>query len=81
MIYTHVLFGYLTHRYQSRRIEFNGTLEEINQYFAVGIRDFYGVHVNDLGFPMYDLEPPIIDNEPAKYFLNNYIFWSLIVEQ
>jgi len=81
MIYTHVLFGYLTHRYETRRIEFNSTLEEINTYFAAGIRDFNGVHVNDFGFPMFDLKPPIINNEPANYFLNNYLFWELIVEQ
>ncbi len=78
MKYLDLLVGYLEHRCKVSGMNCIISPGEIRMFFAEGVRNFAGVEVNDYGFPMFDRNPPLIDGEPAFYFLNNYIFWELI---
>jgi len=78
MKFKHLLFGYLEDRSRTQKEELIISLKFIEKQFLAGIREFLGVTVNDFGFPLFDDHPPIINGEPAKYFLNNFIFWELI---
>lgn len=61
---------------QARAIHENVEWELTNQYlvnhFEQGCRDFFGIRLNEQGFPLFDT------NEPAPGFLNNFINWFLI---
>lgn len=61
---------------QARAIQENVEWELTNQYlvdhFEQGCRDFFGIRLNERGFPIFDT------NEPVPDFLNNFINWFLI---
>jgi hypothetical protein len=61
---------------QARAMQEKVKWELSNQYlvdhFEQGCRDFFGVRLNALCFPIFDT------NEPAPGFLNNFINWFLI---
>ena len=77
---TAFFYRYITHRARIRGEQLNYSQQEIEEFFISGIRNIAGVELNDEGFPLYDDTPPEYNGVPAKYFLNNYIFWELIHE-
>lgn len=78
MKFKHLLFGYLEERSRTKKEELIISLKFIEKQFLAGIREFLGVTVNEFGFPLFDDFPPTINGEPAKHFLNNYIYWEQI---
>jgi hypothetical protein len=68
----------LKERSRTKREKLVYTLDFIEKQFLAGIRHFAGVTVNRCRVPLYDEEQPVIDEVPAKHYLNNYIYWELI---
>jgi hypothetical protein len=69
-----ILFDYLTIRADRECIDFKLDIDIFKSGFNSGIRNFFGVQVNNIGFPIWD------DQEPEKGFLNNFISWIFITK-
>ena len=69
-----ILFDYLTIRADYEDVDFNLDIEFFESGFNSSIRNFFGVQVNNVGFPIWD------DQEPEKGFLNNFISWIFITK-
>ena len=64
-----ILFDYLKIRADYEDVDFKLDIEFFESGFNSSIRNFFGVQVNNIGFPIWD------DQEPEKGFLNNFISW------
>ena len=69
---TELLFLYLQDRTRRQDTELLATILGLEAEFNNGFRSFFGVTVNDIGFPLWD------DHEPRRGYLNNFICWELI---
>lgn len=67
-----ILYDYMMLRADQEGVEFGLDIEFFESGFNSGIRNFFGVEVNNIGFPIWD------DQEPEKGFLNNFISWIFI---
>ena len=65
-------FEYLKARAQEEKVKWDLELSFFVNGFEKGCRDFFGLNLNDLCFPSYDLQ------EPYQGFLNNFISWYLL---
>ena len=69
-----ILFDYLMMRSDYEGVDFKLDIDFFESSFNSGIRNFFGVQVNNIGFPIWD------DQEPEKGFLNNFISWIFITK-
>ncbi len=69
-----ILFDYLMKRADYEGVYFKLDIDFFESGFNSGIRNFFGVQVNNIGFPIWD------DQEPEKGFLNNFISWTFITK-
>jgi hypothetical protein len=69
-----ILFDYLMKRADYEGVDFKLDINFFESGFNSGIRNFFGVQVNNIGFPIWD------DQEPEKGFLNNFISWTFITK-
>ena len=69
-----ILFDYMIFRADYEGVEFNLDIDFFKSSFNSGIRNFFGVQVNNISFPIWD------DQEPHKGFLNNFISWIFITK-
>jgi hypothetical protein len=67
-----ILFDYIKARADFEGAEFKLELNLFNSGYEKGCRTFFGVTINDLGFPLHD------EQEPQFGFLNNFICWHFI---
>ena len=67
-----ILCQYLALRAQEEGVEFRLTEMYLAELFVKGTRNFFGIEVNNLGFPLWD------DQERSKGALNNFICWFLM---
>lgn len=65
-------FEYLKARAQEEKVKWDLELSFFVNGFEKGCREFFGLNLNDLCFPIYDLQ------EPYQGFLNNFISWYLL---
>lgn len=70
-----ILFDYLMMRANYEGVDFKLDIDFFESAFNSGIRNFFGVQVNNIGFPIWD------DQEPEKGFLNNFISWVFITKK
>lgn len=66
-------FAYLKVRAEYENVGFDLKLEYFIQNFEKGVREFNGVNLNSVGFPIFDLQ------EPKKGFLNSFICWHFFL--
>jgi hypothetical protein len=69
-----ILFDYLIMRSDFEGVDFEINIKFLESGFNSGIRNFFGVQVNNIGFPIWD------GQEPEKGFLNNFIGWIFITK-
>ena len=69
-----ILFDYLMMRAAYEGVDFKLDIDFFESGFNSGIRNFFGVQVNNIGFPIWD------DQESEKGFLNNFISWIFIAK-
>lgn len=69
-----ILFEYLMMRADYEDVDFKLDIDFFGSGFNSGIRNFFGVQVNNIGFPIWD------DQEPELGFLNNFISWIFITK-
>jgi hypothetical protein len=69
-----ILFDYLMMRADYEDLDFKLDIDFFESGFNSGIRNFFGIQVNNIGFPIWD------DQEPEKGFLNNFISWIFITK-
>ena len=69
-----ILFDYLMIRADNEGVDFGLDIEFFESGFNSGIRNFFAVQVNNIGFPIWD------DQESEKGFLNNFISWIFIAK-
>lgn len=67
-----ILFEYLKNRASNEKIEWGLDIDFFNQNFLNGCRGFFGVEVNNIGFPLWD------NQEPSKGYLNNFLCWYFL---
>lgn len=65
-------FEYLKARAHEEKVKWDLELSFFVNGFEEGCREFFGLNLNDLCFPIYDLK------EPYQGFLNNFISWYLL---
>lgn len=65
-------FEYLRVRAQHENLKWEFEIEFFVDSFQNGTRDFFGLNLNDVCFPIFDLQ------EPYQGFLNNFISWYLL---
>lgn len=70
--YMQLPFAYLQARANEEKVEWGFELEFFVESFQKGCRQFFGVNLNEMCFPIYDLQ------EPNRGFLNNFINWYLL---
>jgi hypothetical protein len=63
---------YLEARANQENVKWELSNQYLVDHFEMGCRDFFGVKLNEMCFPIYDV------NEPSPGFLNNFIYWFLI---
>ncbi len=68
-------FEYLMTRADEEKVEWGLDLDFFVDEFQKGCRCFFGVHLNQICFPVYDLQ------EPEQGYLNNFISWYLLTNQ
>ena len=69
-----ILFDYLMMRSDYEGVDFKLDIDFFESGFNSGIRNFFGVQVNNIGFPIWD------EQEPEMGFLNNFISWIFITK-
>ena len=69
-----ILFDYLMMRANYEGVDFKLDIEFFESGFNSGIRNFFRVQVNNIGFPIWD------EQEPEMGFLNNFISWIFITK-
>lgn len=69
---TELLLLYLQDRTRRQETGLPTTMQLLERDFNQGQRTFFGVTVNEIGFPLWD------DQEPMRGYLNNFICWELI---
>ena len=69
-----ILFDYLMMRADYEDLDFKLDIDFFESGFNSGIRNFFGVQVNNIGFPIWD------EQESEKGFLNNFISWIFIAK-
>jgi hypothetical protein len=62
-----ILYDYMKLRAHQEGVVFELDIEFFESGFKKGIRNFFGVQLNNIGFPIWD------DQEPEKGYLNNFI--------
>ena len=67
-----ILCQYLAVRAQEEGVEFTLTEMCLAAMFAKGTRNFFGIEVNNIGFPLWD------DQERSRGSLNNFICWFFL---
>jgi len=67
-----LLENYLEARAFHENVEWELNNQYLVDHFELGFRDFFGVRLNEMCFPILDT------NEPDPGFLNNFINWFLI---
>jgi hypothetical protein len=67
-----ILFEYLKSRAESEKNSWELTINFFEENFKKGCRSFFGVEVNNLGFPLWDTQ------EPHLGFLNNFLCWYFL---
>lgn len=68
----HLPFAYLQARASQEKVGWGFEIEFFVESFQKGCRDFFGVKLNEMCFPIYDMQ------EPEKGYLNNFINWYLL---
>lgn len=71
--YIKLLHAYLKNRAKNEKVVWELTPDLLAEIFYNGGRNFFGVELNNLGFPIYD------DQEFKKGDLNMFICWYLQV--
>lgn len=67
-----LLENYLEARAVQEKVKWELNNQYLVDHFELGFRDFFGVRLNEMCFPIFDT------NEPDPGFLNNFINWFLI---
>ena len=60
-------FEYLKSRAKEENLSWDLDIDFFVEGYVIGVRNYYGLHIDKMGVPMYDLQ------EPKKGFLNNFI--------
>lgn len=64
-------FEYLQYRAKHENMPWEMPIDFFVKNFQKGCRSFYGVNLNEMCFPVFDLQ------EPSKGFMNNFICWHI----
>jgi|ETNmetMinimDraft_23_1059889.scaffolds.fasta_scaffold486274_1 hypothetical protein len=69
---TDILFGYIKLRAKKEGVEFQLTEEFFEHNFENGIRNFFGINVDDDGIPFHDEQEPKDHPGLLESHINNY---------